>query len=64
MLTEVQGPALTDAGSDGNWYADVVVFPETGNGAPAVANAGEDMGGDTACRAALRAVLPTLAAKA
>lgn len=52
----LRGPALTHAGSDGNWYALVILFPETGNGALVVANAGESMGGDRAASAAIRAV--------
>ena len=56
-----QGPALTHAGSDGNWYALVVLFPQTGNGVLVAANAGEDMGGDKAGKAVVQAVLPSLA---
>jgi CubicO group peptidase (beta-lactamase class C family) len=56
-----QGPALTHAGSDGNWMALVLLFPETQNGALVAANAGEDMDGDKATKAALKAVLPELA---
>ena len=57
-----RGPALTHAGSDGNWYAVVVLFPQTGNGVLVAANAGEDMGGDKAAKAVVQAVLPELAA--
>lgn len=56
-----KGPALTHAGSDGNWYALVVLFPQTGNGVLVAANAAEDMGGDKAAKAALQALLPGLA---
>jgi CubicO group peptidase (beta-lactamase class C family) len=56
-----KGPALTHAGSDGNWYAVVVLFPTLDDGALVVANAGENMGGDKAARAALKALLPDLA---
>lgn len=56
-----KGPALTHSGSDGNWYALVILFPETQNGALAVANAGDDMGGDAATKSVLKAVLPELA---
>jgi CubicO group peptidase (beta-lactamase class C family) len=59
-----KGPALTHSGSDGNWYALVVLFPKTGNGALTAANAGDDMGGDAATKAALKAVLPKLAPSA
>jgi hypothetical protein len=33
-------------GSDGNWLAIAVLFPEQGTGALMVANAGADMGAD------------------
>jgi CubicO group peptidase (beta-lactamase class C family) len=56
-----KGPVLTHAGSDGNWYALVVLFPQTGNGALVAANAADDMGGDKAAKAVLQALLPTLA---
>jgi hypothetical protein len=56
-----EGPALMHAGSDGNWMALVLLFPESENGVLTVANAGEDMGGETAAKAALKAVLPELA---
>jgi hypothetical protein len=55
-----QGPAITHAGSDGNWNALVVLFAERGEGVLVVANAGESMGGDTACRNALRALVATM----
>ena len=57
----LRGPALTHSGSDGNWYALVCLFPETGNGALVVANAAEGMGGDEASVAALRAFAATVA---
>jgi CubicO group peptidase (beta-lactamase class C family) len=50
-----QGPVLVHQGSDGNWLAIAVLFPEQGTGALMVANAGPDMGADK--------VLMTLAAK-
>ena len=52
----LRGPALTHAGSDGNWNALVCLFPQTGAGVLVVANAGESMGGDPASFAALRAL--------
>lgn len=58
------GPALTHAGSDGNWYALVVLFPQMGSGALVVANAGDSMGGDKAAMAATRALAATVAAPA
>ncbi|MEZ5973218.1 MAG: serine hydrolase domain-containing protein [Hyphomonadaceae bacterium] len=57
----LRGPALTHSGSDGNWYALVCLFPETGNGALVVANAADSMGGDEASVAALRALAATVA---
>ena len=39
----------------------VLLFPETENGVLTVANAGPDMGGEKATKAALKAVLPELA---
>lgn len=53
-----KGPVLMHAGSDGNWYAMVVLFPHSGRGALAVVNAGPDMDGDKVVQAALTAVLP------
>ncbi len=55
-----KGPALMHAGSDGNWMALVLLFPETQSGVLAAANAGKDMGGEDATKAVLKAVLPEL----
>lgn len=55
-----RGPVLMHAGSDGNWNALVALFPATASGVLAVANSDEDMGGDKATRAALKALLPSL----
>jgi CubicO group peptidase (beta-lactamase class C family) len=52
------GPVLMHAGSDGNWYAIVALFPATESGVLAVANAGEEMGGDKATRNAMMGLLP------
>lgn len=60
-LMGYRGPVLTHAGSDGNWMAYAVLFPETQNGALVAANAGEDMGGDKAAKAVLKGLLPSLA---
>jgi hypothetical protein len=57
-----KGPVLLHAGSDGNWYAVVALFPQTGNGALVAANAADDMGGDKAVKAAFGALLPDLSA--
>lgn len=54
------GRALVHAGSDGNWYALIALFPDQGAGALTAANAGESMGGDAAAVAALRALAATL----
>ncbi|MDH4384677.1 MAG: serine hydrolase [Caulobacter sp.] len=56
-----KGPALTHAGSDGNWYALVALFPQTGNGLLLVANAGEAMGGEKAVFAAFRSLVLSVA---
>lgn len=53
------GRALVHAGSDGNWYALIALFPDQGAGALTAANAGESMGGDAAAVAALRALAAT-----
>lgn len=57
----LRGPALTHSGSDGNWFALVCLFPETGNGVLVAANAAESMQGDRASVAALRALAATVA---
>jgi CubicO group peptidase (beta-lactamase class C family) len=56
-----KGPALVHQGSDGNWLAVVVLFPEQGSGVLAVANAFEDMGADAVINGMLGALFPTLA---
>lgn len=58
---ERRGPALFHAGSDGNWTAVVMLFPETGNGVLAVSNAFESMRGDRAANNAMRAIVPLIA---
>lgn len=55
------GPVLVHGGSDGYWFAYAVLFPASGNGALVIDNASQQMGGDAAAMAALKAVLPTLA---
>jgi CubicO group peptidase (beta-lactamase class C family) len=50
----LQGPALTHAGTDGNWYALVALFPNIGAGVLIAANAGESMDGDKVAFAAIR----------
>ncbi len=56
-----KGPVLTHAGSDGNWYALVALFPESRNGVLVATNAAESMGGDKAATALIKAELPKLA---
>lgn len=55
------GPVITHAGSDGNWFAWVALFPGSGNGVLVVANAADSMGGDGTVKAIGRAILPALA---
>jgi CubicO group peptidase (beta-lactamase class C family) len=55
-----KGPVLVHGGSDGNWLAWVVLFPETNNGVLVTANATDDMGGDKATKAVLGALFPSL----
>jgi hypothetical protein len=56
-----EGPALTHSGSDGNWYAIVVLFPRSGSGILVTANAGEAMGGQDVEKAAIRQVIASVA---
>jgi CubicO group peptidase (beta-lactamase class C family) len=55
------GPVLVHAGSDTNWYAIAALFPGSGTGVMVAANAGPDMDGETASRAALGTILPDIA---
>jgi CubicO group peptidase (beta-lactamase class C family) len=54
------GPALVHQGSDGNWLAIAVLFPERGSGALVVANAAEDMGADRVLNGIFGKLFPTL----
>ncbi|MCI3133184.1 serine hydrolase domain-containing protein [Phenylobacterium aquaticum] len=56
-----KGPALIHGGSDGYWFAYVVLFPETGNGGLVIDNASAEMGGDAAAKTVLKALLAGLA---
>jgi hypothetical protein len=56
-----KGPVLVHAGSDSNWFALALLFPQTQNGILVAANAAEDMGADKAAKAVVRAILPQLA---
>ncbi len=58
------GPVLVHGGSDGRWFAYVVLFPGSGNGVLVVDNASTAMGGDTAALAVLASLLPSLAPEA
>ena len=55
-----QGPVLVHQGSDGNWLAIAVLFPEQGTGALVVANAGPDMGADQLLMGLFGKLLPQL----
>jgi CubicO group peptidase (beta-lactamase class C family) len=54
------GPVLVHQGSDGNWLAIVVLFPEQGTGMMAVANAGPDMGADNVLNSVFGQLFPAL----
>ena len=54
------GPVLVHGGSDGNWLAWAVLFPQAGTGVLVVANATEDMGGDKATRAVMGSLFAEL----
>lgn len=45
-MAGLSGPVFFHQGSDGNWFAVVALFPASGSGVLAVANAGKDMDGD------------------
>jgi CubicO group peptidase (beta-lactamase class C family) len=53
-----KGPVLLHGGSDGNWFALVALFPESGRGVLVAANAGPDMGADKAVQEVLMSLLP------
>lgn len=55
-----QGPVLVHQGSDGNWLAIAVLFPEQGTGTLMVANAGPDMGAETVLMGLAGKLLPQL----
>lgn len=55
-----KGPVLVHGGSDGNWLAWVVLFPDANSGALVIANAADDMGADKATHAVVAALLPSL----
>lgn len=45
-IAGLDGPVLYHEGSDGAWFAIVALFPKTGSGVLAVANAGKTMDGE------------------
>jgi CubicO group peptidase (beta-lactamase class C family) len=53
-----QGPVLEHTGSDEAWMSIVVLFPDSGNALLVNANAGKSMGGESADKAVLKALLP------
>ncbi len=53
-----KGPVLLHGGSDGNWFAMVVLFPASGRGVLVAANAGPDMGADKAVQEVMMSLLP------
>jgi hypothetical protein len=55
-----QGPALVHQGSDGNWLAIAVLFPEQGTGALVVANAAPEIGAEKVLNTVIGALFPTL----
>lgn len=55
-----KGPVLVHGGSDGNWLAWVVLFPEANDGALVIANGADDMGADRATHAVVGSLLPSL----
>lgn len=57
-----RGPVIWHSGSNGNWMAEAVLFPEIGEGALVVANAAYGMEGNVAAREASRALTQTLSA--
>jgi hypothetical protein len=59
-----QGPALVHTGSDEAWESIIVLFPESGNGLLVNANAGESMGGESADKSVLWALMPLVARQA
>lgn len=53
----LQGPVLIHAGSDGNWLAQVFLFPNTGSGLLVTANAADEMGAKKAEAAVIKALI-------
>lgn len=55
------GPVLSHSGSDGNWIADVWLFPDSGNGLLIATNAAYSMGADGAILDVFRELVVDLA---
>lgn len=55
-----KGPVLVHGGSDGNWLAWAVLFPQSNTGVLVVANGAADMGGDQATHKVMGALFPGL----
>lgn len=55
-----RGPVLVHGGSDGNWLAWAVLFPQSGTGVLVVANGAADMGGDQATHRVMGTLFPGL----
>jgi CubicO group peptidase (beta-lactamase class C family) len=62
-IAGLPGPVYYHEGSDGAWYAVVALFPASGSGVLAVANAGKDMGGKALTLDAARNAADLLASK-
>jgi len=61
-LYGLKGRFLTHAGSNGFWWARIVLVPESDSGVLIAANAGPDDGADNASEEIEKAILPTLIA--
>ncbi|MGH6993674.1 MAG: serine hydrolase domain-containing protein [Caulobacteraceae bacterium] len=57
----LNGPVLEHAGSDTNWFALALLFPESQNGVLVAANAADDMGADKAALRLVHMIAPSLA---
>lgn len=55
-----QGPVINHSGSNGNWMAQAVLFPEVGDGALVVSNSAYGTDGNTVSEAVLRQLVQTL----
>lgn len=53
----LQGPVLVHSGSDGNWLAQVILFPNTKSGVLVTANAADEMGAKKAEATVIKALI-------